>query len=158
VFAYASDPQVTLHMDWPTHPDIAQTREFLAARISGSDNSDEVGWAVTLRSDGAMIGAIGIRPHGHKADFGYVMARRYWGQGFATEAARAVIAEAFKIPEIQRVWATCSIENQASRRVLEKAGLELEGILHAWNVRPQKGGIAEDAYCYAIVRDRRSAQ
>jgi [ribosomal protein S5]-alanine N-acetyltransferase len=152
VFAYASDPDVTLHMDWATHTDVSQSRAFLAhtetERLAGA----EALWAITLAGDDRLIGVIAVRPHGHKADFGYVIARAHWGRGIATEAARAVIDATFRLPEVTRVWATCSIDNVGSRRVLEKAGLDREGILRAWSVRPQKNGIAEDSYCYSIVR------
>lgn len=152
VFAYASDPQVTLHMDWPTHTDIAQSRAFLEHCAAAWADGNEATWAITLGDDDGMIGAVGVRTHGHKADFGYTLARAYWGRGIATEAARAMLDEVFRLPGIARVWATCSLENIGSRRVLEKAGLEREGVLRAWNVRPQKGGVVEDAYCYSIVR------
>jgi ribosomal-protein-alanine N-acetyltransferase len=152
VFAYASDPEVTLHMDWPTHTDVGQSLAFLEHSETGWADGSEALWAITLTGDDRLVGAISVRPHGHKADFGYVLAREQWGRGIATEAARVVIDEAFRLPGMTRVWATCSIDNVASRRVLEKSGLEREGVLRAWSVRPQKGGLIEDSYSYSIVR------
>lgn len=152
VFAYASDPVVTLHMDWPTHTDIVQSRAFLEHSEAEWVHGHEALWAITLAGEDRLIGVIAVRPNGHKADFGYALARAHWGRGITTEAARAVIAETFRLPGIVRIWATCSIENIGSQRVLEKAGLEREGILRAWNARPQKGGVLEDAYCYSIIR------
>lgn len=152
VFAYASDPEVTFHMDWPMHTDVAQSRAFLEQSEDRWTTGGEALWAITLAGDDRLIGMIAIRPHGHKADFGYVLARPHWSRGIATEAARAVIAETFRLPGIVRIWATCSTDNIASRRVLEKAGLEREGILHAWSLRPQKGNVVEDSFAYAIVR------
>lgn len=152
VFAYASDPDVTLHMDWPRHTDIAHARAFLEYCDAGWNDGSEATWAITIRGNDEMIGAIGIRPHGHKADFGYVLSRAHWGRGIATEASLTVIDSAFSLSGMSRVWATCSVENERSARVLEKAGLTREGILRNWYVRPQKGGRVEDSYCYAIVR------
>lgn len=152
VFNYASDPDVTLHMDWTRHTDIAQSRGFLEYCQAGWADGREATWGITLGNDDRLVGVIAVRPDGHKADFGYALTRAYWGRGIATEAARAVIAEAFRLPGIVRVWATCSVENVGSRRVLEKAGLVREGILRAWCVRPQKGGAIEDSCCYSMVR------
>jgi ribosomal-protein-alanine N-acetyltransferase len=151
VFAYASDPEVTRHMDWPTHTDIAQSRAFLDYCDAAWTDDSEAVWAITLDDD-RLAGVIAVRPSGHKADFGYALAQAYWGRGISTEAARAVVDEVFRLPRIKRIWATCSIENVGSRRVLEKAGLEREGILRNWSMRPQKGGKVEDSYCYSIVR------
>jgi ribosomal-protein-alanine N-acetyltransferase len=152
VFAYASDPDVTLHMDWTRHTTVAHSRAYLEYCDAVWRDGSEATWAITLRGDDRMLGAIGIRPGGHKADFGYVLARASWGQGFATEASRAVIDAAFALPGMSRIWATCSVDNARSARVLEKAGLAREGILKNWCVRPQKGGRVEDSYCYAVVR------
>jgi RimJ/RimL family protein N-acetyltransferase len=152
VFAYASDPDVTLHMDWARHTDIAQSRAFLDYCDEGWRTGSEATWAITLAGADRMIGAVGIRPRRHKADFGYVLAREHWGQGIATEASLAVIAAAFALAGMSRVWATCSVGNERSARVLEKAGLEREGILRNWCLRPQQGGRVEDAYCYAIAK------
>jgi ribosomal-protein-alanine N-acetyltransferase len=152
VFAYASDPDVTLHMDWVMHTDMLQSRAYLDFCDAGWARGYEATWAITLGDDDRLIGVISARPRGHKADFGYALTRAHWGKGIATEASRAVIEELFRLPEIARVWATCSVDNVASRRVLEKSGLQREGILHAWCVRPQKGGVVEDSCCYAIVR------
>lgn len=152
VFRYASDPEVTLHMDWPTQTDLAQSHAFLEQCAAGWRDGSEATWAITLGSDDRLVGVIGLRPGGHRADFGYALARGHWGRGIATEAARAIVEAAFSLPNVVRVWATCSIEKVGSQRVLEKAGLQREGVLRAWCVRPQKGGAIEDAYSYSIVR------
>jgi RimJ/RimL family protein N-acetyltransferase len=88
----------------------------------------------------------------HAAEFGFLLNRRYWGKGFATEAAQAIIEWLFSIPSIWRVWATCDTENLASARVLEKAGLSREGTLRRWIVRPNISSEPRDAFIYSRVR------
>lgn len=56
-------------------------------------------------------------------------AASYWGLGYASEAARAMLAFGFNEIELHRIWAQCNAENQASWRVLEKLGMRLEGRL-----------------------------
>jgi len=82
----------------------------------------------------------------------YLLDSRQWGKGYATEAARAIVEWAFSVPVIRRVWATCDTQNVASARVLEKAGLQLEGTLRRAIVRPNLGNEPRDAFIYARVR------
>ncbi|HTE46522.1 MAG TPA: GNAT family N-acetyltransferase [Gemmatimonadaceae bacterium] len=152
VFRYASDPDVTDHMDWARHTDISQSRAFLEYCDDEWVAGREATWAITLGESDQMVGVISVRPAGHKAAFGYALSREFWGRGIATEAARAVIAEAFRLHGIIRVWATCAVDNVRSRRVLEKAGLEREGIIRAWCARPQRGGAIEDSCFYSVIR------
>jgi [ribosomal protein S5]-alanine N-acetyltransferase len=56
-------------------------------------------------------------------------------------------------PDIWRLQAFCDLENRASARVLEKAGLTLEGILRRYMVFPNLGDVPRDVYCYAKVRE-----
>jgi RimJ/RimL family protein N-acetyltransferase len=86
--------------------------------------------AVTL--DGTLIGNCGIRRkdgNESEADIGYELHPEHWGKGYATEAARAVVAFGFEELALHRVSAWCIADNTGSARVLEKAGLRLEGRL-----------------------------
>jgi ribosomal-protein-alanine N-acetyltransferase len=76
-----------------------------------------------------VVGTVGLRVQGHRVELGYVLARPYWGQDLATEAARAVVDWAIARPEVHRVWAVCDLDNHASARVLEKVGMERKGRL-----------------------------
>ena len=109
-------------------------------------------WLITLRPNGEPLGSIELRPQGHRAELGYVLARPRWNQGYTTEAARAVVDWALAQPDLGRVWAVCDVENAASARVLENLGMRREGLLRRWAVRPSVGGPPADCYCYAITR------
>jgi len=107
--------------------------------------------AVNLKRGQKLIGACGIRiqdPVLRTADMGYVLNRGYWGKGYATEAAKALIHFGFSKLKFHRIWATCDVQNKASARVLEKAGMKREGLLRK-NVF-QKGAW-RDSYLYAIL-------
>jgi RimJ/RimL family protein N-acetyltransferase len=80
-----------------------------------------------------------------------VLARSAWAQGYATEAAGAVVAWALAQPELHRVWAVCDVENAASARVLEKSGMTREACLRAWVVMPAFPS-PRDVWCYAAVK------
>lgn len=85
---------------------------------------------VTLpTADGAkLIGSIGFGRDGEDAELGYWIARSHWGQGYATEAARAVLCLARALGH-RRVVASHFIDNRAARRVLAKAGFRPTGIV-----------------------------
>jgi RimJ/RimL family protein N-acetyltransferase len=73
-------------------------------------------------------------------------------KGFATEALAHVIEVALAKPSIWRVSATTDVENVASARVMEKAGMQREGRLRSYAVRPQLGDEARDAFVFSAVR------
>jgi RimJ/RimL family protein N-acetyltransferase len=67
------------------------------------------------------------------------------------EAVRAVTGWALDQPGIYRVWAVCNVENIASCRVMEKVGMQKEGILRRWSIHPNISEEPCDSYCYAVT-------
>ena len=94
---------------------------------------------VTLQDDGRLIGSCGLRvrrlvDHGRadagwEADIGYEIDPLLWGNGYATEAAACIVRFGFEELNLHRVWTYCIAENVASRRVMEKLGMQFEGRL-----------------------------
>lgn len=139
----------TLNVPHPYLPERA--REFLAEQPARHASGNGIAWAVTRRDDGRLIGGVGLsltRAH-HRAELGYWVARDMWGQGVATEAARAVLAYAFDVLDLHRVEAHHYLENPASGAVLRNVGMRYEGRLRAWVWRD---GIPRDLDLYAILR------
>jgi [ribosomal protein S5]-alanine N-acetyltransferase len=92
-------------------------------------------WAVEDRETGRVIGDCGLQPlehRGHEVELGYDLHPDVWGRGLATEAVRAVVEQAFGPLGVDRVVAVVKPEHLASRRVLEKAGLQLAGTRFAY--------------------------
>ncbi|MGI8515371.1 MAG: GNAT family N-acetyltransferase [Acidimicrobiia bacterium] len=153
VFAYASDPAVSRYLPWAPHVTISDTKKFLSRCEQQWEDRQSFPWVIVLRETGTVEGMIEANITGHRASIGYVLARPMWGLGIATEAAEAVVSALFEHSDVWRVWATCDIDNPASARVLEKAGLTLEGTLHRWdchNISPEP----RDAFVYAAWRDQ----
>ena len=83
-------------------------------------------FVVLRKCDAVLVGACGVEnrePH----EFGYWLGRAYWGQGLATEAARAVVAFAFDTLKLERLEAGWFCDNPASGRVLQKLGCTEDG-------------------------------
>ena len=104
------------------------------------------------RTSGLLVGSLAARNRTHGMNIGYLLARDCWGRGYMVEALEPVTRWSLSQPSIERVWATCDVDNVASARVLEKAGFEFEGILRRWESHPNAGPERRDARCYSKVR------
>ena len=149
---YATDPDVTRYLRWRPHASLADTIAFLHQTIAAIETGAEAQWVIEPYALERPIGMIGFRLAGHAAELGYVLERAWWGRGYATEAAKAVVDWAVAEPGIYRAWAVCDVEHQASARVLEKVGMEREGVLRRGIVLPNLSPEPRDCWCYARVR------
>ena len=133
VLAYQSDSLYLRYYHWTPRRE-QDVREFVRMFIAHREEEPRPKFqlAITLASDGQLIGNCGIRMKttgAREADIGYELNPRYWGSGYATEAASELLAFGFRALELHRIWAWCIAENAASARVLEKIGMRQEGRL-----------------------------
>ena len=149
---WAQDTEVTRFLTWRPHQYIEQTQEFVQSCLSAWENGTRFPYMITLKESNEVIGMIDPRIEGSIVGIGYGAARTHWGKGYVPEATRAIIAWAFQQPSIYRVYATTDVENVASRRVLEKVGMQCEGILHRYIVHPNLSELPRDSYMYAIIK------
>jgi RimJ/RimL family protein N-acetyltransferase len=119
----------TLNIPHPYEREHAE--DWIAGHRGQYDRREAVTYAVTRREDGALVGAVGLilDTENDSAELGYWIGREHWGRGFATEAARAVVAWAFESLALHRIHASHFPRNPASGRVLEKLGMTHEGRL-----------------------------
>jgi [ribosomal protein S5]-alanine N-acetyltransferase len=150
---YCQDPEVSRYMSWGPHRSIDDTRGYLLSVVSDVVAGTSVSYLIFSRQSNELLGSVGGKLTPPTIQWGYCLARDAWGQGFATEAARAFVAAAIEQPSIWRLQAFCDLENSRSARVLEKSGSKLEGILRRYMVMPNLGDAPRDMYCYAKVRD-----
>jgi RimJ/RimL family protein N-acetyltransferase len=132
VHAMRSDPEVARFMDFAPES-LDGSRMWLEDVIFHNRKVPRVAYnlAIVHREDARVIGWIGIGdseryPAKGELGFGYMLNRTYWGQGYATEATRTIVDFGFAALGGQRISAWCYVDNQASARVLEKAGLRFE--------------------------------
>jgi RimJ/RimL family protein N-acetyltransferase len=130
VFRIQSDPEVMRYTGEPPAANIDEIRQMLAERPIADYARFGFGrWACILKSNGELIGGVGLKylPELGEVDLGYRLRRDYWGQGFATEAARACVEYGFSKLTLPKIVGLVEPENIASARVLEKAGFTLNG-------------------------------
>jgi RimJ/RimL family protein N-acetyltransferase len=118
-------------------------------------------WAIEERSTGEFVGWFHLRPgDGHPDDepeLGYRIRKAFWGKGYATEGAAALVDRAFAELGATRVIAETMVVHTASRRVMEKVGMRLVRTFHAdWpdHIPGDEHGDVE----YAITRDEWASQ
>jgi len=108
-----------------------------------------------IEYDGKHVGNIGLHPgtdiYSKNAELGYFVGEEYWGMGIATEAIQQMIQFGFKEMDLIRIYAGVFEYNKASMRVLEKCGLEMEGISRKGAVKLEK---PLDVHEYAIVNPK----
>jgi len=150
--AYAQDPSVVRFLSWRPHQTLAETEAYIArCRAAPPDRSRT--YALVGRAEGRLLGAFELRrPEPFRLGFGYVLAAAHWGQGLMTEALTEVAGWAMRQPEIWRIGDVCDVDNRASARVMEKAGLQCEGILRRWILHPNISAEPRDCFCYAMTR------
>jgi ribosomal-protein-alanine N-acetyltransferase len=127
IFArYASDPDITRYLAWPTHQTLADTEAFVAFSDRLWTERGVGPYLIRAREAHQLVGSTGLDLDGEgRATTGYVIAKDAWGRGYATEALRAMTALAGHLG-LSNLSALCHAEHAASRRVLEKCGFGLD--------------------------------
>jgi ribosomal-protein-alanine N-acetyltransferase len=133
VLAYQADPRYLRYYEWTERtPEAVQAFVAMFVAHQHAEPRTKFQLAITSKSDHQLIGNCGVRmasSDAHEGEIGYELAPWHWGQGYATEAARAVVRFGFTGLGLHRIWAQCNAVNTASAHVLEKVGMRLEGRL-----------------------------
>ena len=153
VFAgWVQDPQVTRFLTWKPHRNIGETEAMLEKAVAAWDGPSRFPYMLEVAGNLALAGMLDLRLDLPRLNLGYVLSPAYWGQGYMTEAVRAVIGWALAQPGIWRVEATTDTENIGSQRVMQKAGMICEGTLRKYILHPNLGPVPRDSFMYAIVK------
>ena len=128
LFELASDPLIGTVAGWKPHESVDES-----SVIIGTVFAKPLVFAIVLRSINRPVGCVGLElgpqilKSGPKdAELGYWIGRRYWNQGFATEAAQELIRYGFEEAGIPRIWCQTFDENRQSARVQEKCGFSFD--------------------------------
>lgn len=132
------------------YPDRA-AENWISGHARSYENGSEIAYAITLISTGELIGTVSLIDVQHKharAELGYWIGVPYWANGYCTEAVGRLIKFAIEQMGMTRIVARCLARNPASARVMEKAGLVLEG---CQRTHVFKNGVYEDILLYGLV-------
>lgn len=129
--------------------------EPTARRWAEERSTDPSFVAVCLRESGELLGNLYLAGEAHgRFELGYVFDDRRWGKGYATEAARALLADAIKHRGAQRIVAMCDPKNERSWRLLERLGMTREAHLRRnhWFFTDENGQpLWHDTFIYSLM-------
>jgi RimJ/RimL family protein N-acetyltransferase len=131
-YAVFSDPEVARYWSREPWTDIAQAEESIKSTMAAREDGSEARFGIELLATGELIGNAGLHhffAQNRRCDIGYALASKYWGQGYVTEALRALIRHGFDALDLNRIEADIDPRNIGSARVLEKLGFRKEGYM-----------------------------
>ena len=151
LYSYAKDPEVGPRAGWKPHESIEESREIIRNVFM-----PHAVWAIREKESGRIVGSIGLEPDRRREDvsskeMGYSLGREFWGRGYMTEAAVAVMDYGFREFNLTVMAICTSPDNKRSQRVIEKCGFKFEG-------RQRRGyriydGSDRDNMVYSILRE-----
>lgn len=152
---WASDEDVTRYLTWPKHASVSVTQAVLREWVQSYDRPDFYQWAIALKEDDRPIGSIAVGAldsRAEKAELGYCIGKRWWRQGYTSEALRAVLSFLFDEVGLGRIEARHDIRNPHSGQVMKTCGMRFEVTQRqaGWNNQ----GIC-DLSCYALLASER---
>ena len=151
IFAtWTSDERVAKYTSWYAHKNIEDTKSYVGYMTSKKELSD-YNWIIEL--DNKIIGSINVcysNEYLEIAGIAYVLGYEYWGNGYITEAAKAVIQFLFNDVNYRKIIAGCDSENIGSSKVMEKIGMKREAVLREHIKR--KDGTWGDDFQYGLLK------
>ena len=150
---WAQELEVARYTTWIPHKSLIETSAYVEKCLDGWSHGSYT-WIIENRATSEISGSFAARVNGHKIEIGYLLAQPHWGKGIMTEVVSSFIKNSFLNQSVERVGAVCDVENAASRKVVEKAGMQYEGILASWMLHPNMGLTARDCYSLGVSRER----
>jgi len=150
---WASDPEVTKFLSWPTYKSIDDAHAILNLWLESYDNPEFYQWAIVLKELGQPIGSISVVNLDNRVDLaeiGYCIGKTWWGQGIMPEALKAVMQYLFEVVGMQRLEPGHDPENSASGAVIRKCGFRYEGTLRR-RIRSNRG--ITDVAWYSMLKE-----
>jgi [ribosomal protein S5]-alanine N-acetyltransferase len=149
-YSYASKPEATKFMAWPTHQSVSDARSFLNYTIPMWDQGLEFTYSIRVKDSNRFIGGIGAINEDGKVQVGYVITPTFWGQGITTEACTKLVELLKKEISVHRIWTFIDSENIASAKVLLKSGFIEEARLAKWFRFINQGNEPKDCTIFRV--------
>ncbi len=153
-YTYASKPEATKYVSWPTHSSMEDTRRFLQYTRSGWNAGLDYGYSLRIAGH-RLVGSCGAVNNNGSIQFGYILSPSQWGKGLATEACRKLMEILSSLRGVQSIGTFVDAENTASARVLLKSGLtEIERRVR-WFRFVNQGNQQKDCILFRLPLPRR---
>jgi ribosomal-protein-alanine N-acetyltransferase len=129
LFLLRSNDEVMRYVERPRPQNIDDALDNIRSMDQKIMDNEAIAWAIRLKGNPDLIGVIGYwraKPEHYRAEVGYMIMPEYWGSGITSEALQAVLQYGFTAMELHSVEADINPDNEASRKVLQKAGFKSE--------------------------------
>ncbi|MFN2234007.1 MAG: GNAT family N-acetyltransferase [Anaerolineales bacterium] len=151
VLVFRGDPVVQKYDDPVIHT-VQEAEAFINELLDEFRTRSGISWVMELKDKRIVIGAFGLHhwnPYHRRAEAGYGIAHAYWGQGYASEALKAMLRYGFERMNLNRIYAGTIADNHASVRLLESNGFTREGTQrkHSW----EDDGTFHDSAIYGLL-------
>jgi ribosomal-protein-alanine N-acetyltransferase len=134
-FAWTGDPEVSRYTFWSVHKTLNDTQQFLDFCFKEYSERGIGPWAAELKTTGVVVGNCSygaIHLSDARVELAFFFARQCWGQGLAVEGLSALLRFGFEDLGLNRMEARCMPVNVASERVMQKLGMQFEGVLREY--------------------------
>ncbi|UOE56064.1 GNAT family N-acetyltransferase [Bacillus sp. CMF12] len=155
IYACFSNDNVTRYYGQETLERMEQAEAIVDFFANSYREKRGIRWGIELKGKKGIIGTVGFNALSlkHKrAEIGYEIHPEHWRKGYTFEAVSKVIQYGFEELDLTRIGAVVFMENEASNKLLTRAGFQKEGILRDYM---QQNGEAHDTYVYSILKDNR---
>ncbi len=152
LFEYCSDEQTVKYVTFPLYTDIQMAKDRINDLKEKYKKGEIACWAIEDKQTGKMIGSIdfvNIYEKDKKVEIGYILNKNYWNKGYITEANKKIIEFGLNEMNLVRMQARCISENIGSAKVMEKSGMEFEGLFRKAEYR---NNTYYDVKYYAIIK------
>ena len=153
---WASDPEVTRYLSWPTHERVEISSMILEDWVSRYTEQNYYQWAIVPKEFGQPIGSIAavhMNERLEKVEIGYCIGRPWWHQGITAEALEAVIRYFLEEVGVKRVEARHDPNNPNSGKVMAKCGMIFEGTQRQADINNQ--GVCDVCWYGILASDRK---
>lgn len=149
-YTYASKPEATKYLSWPTHKSIEDTNAFLRYAREGWSWGTDYSFSIRLKTNNQLIGSFGVINDKGKLQFGYVLSPSKWGHGYATETVAKMMSILKHQDDVFRIGTFVDADNVASQKVLHRVGLMEEAKLEKWYRFVNQGNQPKDCILFRL--------
>ncbi|HML06235.1 MAG TPA: GNAT family protein [Methanobacterium sp.] len=153
LFRFWSDPEVTKNLNVATFKNIEQAFSLIRLLNSLYSSKEGIRWVITIRKTNEIIGTCGYNSwikKSSRGEIGYELGKKYWGNGYGTEAIAEIINYGFKKMNLNRIEAFTVPEATSSINLLKKLGFKKEGLLREYGYWNRK---YHDENIYSLLKN-----
>jgi len=156
LFTILGEKDILRYFPNPAPPSLEKVQKYIAHHLTGWQERGYGHWAILSREDGGLLGWSGLEylPEIKQTEVAYLLSRRVWGKGFATEAARAAIRFRFERAGLEKIIGLVHPDNTRSIRVLEKCGLTFSDRITLWGLELCRYRIGNPLYKGDLINDQ----